>query len=68
MKRSYANNRYWVLASLGEALLGPGDPTAKSKLEEANAAAPEPWMKESTHEQIDKLETLLSNSPLNRIN
>ena len=62
-----AETRYWVQATLGEALLGAGDPDAQRSLDEAYAAAPKKWMSDSTKEQIEKLKVLLSNSPLNRI-
>jgi hypothetical protein len=62
-----AANRYWVLATLGEAMLGVGDSAARAQLEEAYAAAPEDWMRNSTREQVAKLESLLAASPLNRI-
>jgi hypothetical protein len=65
--KRYAANRYWVLATLGEALLGVGDPSAKQQLDAAYASPAEDWMKESTREQIAKLEKLLANPPLNRI-
>jgi len=36
-------------------------------LEEAFAAAPEEWMKQSTHEQVTKLKALLAASPLKKL-
>jgi hypothetical protein len=62
-----AQNRYWVLATRGEAALGLGDPAARQKLDEAYAAAPEKWMADTTREQIAKLEPLLANSPLKHL-
>ncbi len=61
-------DRYWVLATRAEAYLGLGDEArGQSALEEAYAAALEPWMKDSTQEQIGKLETLLADSPLKHL-
>ncbi len=65
--RQAAEKRYWVLATLGEAMLGIGDPAARKQLDEAYMAAPENWMKETTQAQIARLEGLLANSPLERI-
>jgi hypothetical protein len=62
-----AANRYWVLATLGEALLGIGDPDARKRLDQAYAEAPETWMRETTQDQIVKLEVLLANLPLGQI-
>ncbi|HEV7889077.1 MAG TPA: tetratricopeptide repeat-containing protein [Pyrinomonadaceae bacterium] len=61
--------KYWVLATWAEALLGSGDEEgARAKFEEACAVLPEPqkdgWMRESTEEQMGKLRALLSDSPL----
>lgn len=54
---------YWLRASRVEALLGLGDHEGSAKaFEEARSAqpAPEPWMIESTEEQLKKLEGLLA--------
>jgi hypothetical protein len=59
-----AEHRYWVLATLGEAMLGLGDGAARQQLESAYAAAPYAWMADTTREQIAKLEPLLVDSPL----
>jgi hypothetical protein len=59
-----AEHRYWVLATLGEAMLGLGDAAARQQLESAYAAAPHTWMADTTREQIAKLEPLLADSPL----
>jgi hypothetical protein len=57
--------KYWVLATWAEALLGVGDEEgARQKLEEASAAASASWMMESTREQMSKLRVLLADSPL----
>jgi tetratricopeptide (TPR) repeat protein len=60
-----AANRYWVLASKGEAYFGLGlNEQADQTLQQAYALAPEPWMKTTTEEQLAKLRTLLANNPL----
>ncbi len=57
--------KYWVLATMAEAYLGVGDEVnAQQKLHEAAAIASASWMTDSTQEQIDKLRSLLANSPL----
>jgi tetratricopeptide (TPR) repeat protein len=59
------SNKYWVLATKAEALLGAGErEQADRAYAEAYAAAPEPWMIDTTKEQRAKLETLLADSPL----
>ncbi|HEU5283231.1 MAG TPA: tetratricopeptide repeat-containing protein [Burkholderiales bacterium] len=62
-----AEQRYWVLATLGEALLGLGDPGARRQLDMAYAAAPLPWMSATTREQIARLEPLLADSALKHL-
>ena len=60
-----AAEKYWVLATMAEASVGIGDDQrAGQLLQEAFAAASAPWMKDSTTEQIEKLRTLLADSPL----
>ncbi|MEO6734482.1 MAG: TRAFs-binding domain-containing protein [Ferruginibacter sp.] len=61
----YWKTRYWVQATLGEAIFGlnNGD-AAKALLDEAYESAPESWMPQSTKEQLAKLEKLLDKSPL----
>jgi hypothetical protein len=50
---------------MGEAYIGMGDEeNAKQELQEAYSKAPESWMKESTEGQLDKLKSLLLDSPL----
>jgi hypothetical protein len=57
--------RYWALATAAEAYLGIGDEVgAQQKLAEASAVASAAWMKESTQEQLNKLRSLLKDSPL----
>jgi hypothetical protein len=63
----FPEKRYWVLATLAEAEIGLEEELlGQQRLEEAFAAAPEPWMKETTQEQVDKLKVLLAASPLKK--
>lgn len=62
------SNRYWVLATIGEAYLGLEDEARSQEwLEKAFAMAPDGWMAESTREQLAKLKPLLDKSPLKHI-
>jgi len=64
----FPEKKYWVLATLAEAQIGLEDEAiGQQRLEEAFAAAPEQWMKETTQEQVTKLKTLLSASPLKKL-
>jgi tetratricopeptide (TPR) repeat protein len=64
-KSEYLVNKYWVMATKAEALLGIGLLTdAERVYAEAESLAPESWMKYSTMEQRKKLESLLADSPL----
>jgi hypothetical protein len=64
----FPEKRYWVLATLAEAQIGLEEETlGQQRLEEAFAAAPEEWMKESTREQVTKLKALLATSPLKKL-
>jgi len=57
--------RYWILATIGEACLGLGDEAkGQAQLEAAYAAAPEKWMADTTREQIADLKLMLAKSPL----
>ena len=59
---------YWLLATIAEAYVGLEEESlGQQKLEEAFAAAPEEWMKQSTQEQVTKLKTLLTASPLKKL-
>ena len=63
-----AKIRYWVLATIAEAHIGLEEAAAgQQRLEEAFAAAPETWMKESTQDQVNKLKVLLAASPLKKL-
>jgi tetratricopeptide (TPR) repeat protein len=56
-------SRYWVLATLWEAALGIGDcDTAARWQKEAEAAAPAPWMLDTTRAQLDRLNKLLADT------
>jgi hypothetical protein len=64
----YPEKRYWVLATLAEAQIGlEEEALGQQRLEEAFAAAPEEWMKETTREQVAKLKALLAASPLKKL-
>jgi MAP3K TRAFs-binding domain len=63
----FPEKRYWVLATLAEAEIGQEEAMGQQRLEEAFAAAPEEWMKESTQEQVTKLKALLAASPLKKL-
>ena len=63
----FPEKRYWVLATLAEAEIGLEEALGQQALEEAFAAAPEEWMKQSTHEQVTKLKALLAASPLKKL-
>jgi Tetratricopeptide Repeats-Sensor len=64
----FPEKRYWVLATLAEAQIGlEEEALGQQRLEEAFAAAPEPWMKETTQEQVDKLKALVAASPLKKL-
>jgi hypothetical protein len=53
--------RYWAVATMSEACFGLGDKERfNSLLAQASEIAPEPWMLETTNEQIAKLRELLS--------
>ncbi len=63
--KDYWKARYWVQATIGEAYAGLGkEDEANRTLEEAYAKAPESWMRKTTEPQIQKLQKLLSDSPL----
>jgi hypothetical protein len=61
------SDRYWILSTLAEAWLGVGDRRKSEEvLERASAVSAAQWMRESTAEQLKRLEELLAESPLNR--
>jgi hypothetical protein len=64
----FPEKRYWILATLAEAEFGLDEQgTGQQRLEEALAAAPEGWMKQSTQDQMTKLKALLAASPLKKL-
>ena len=64
----FPEKRYWVLAdSRRSANWIRGGSVGQQRLEEAFAAAPEQWMKETTQEQVTKLKALLAASPLKKL-
>jgi tetratricopeptide (TPR) repeat protein len=56
---------YWVVATLAEALAG--DAGQKAELDRAYALDVAQWMKDSTAEQLAKLNALLADSPLKHL-
>ena len=57
--------RYWVIATLAEALRGYGEIEEHEQvLAKAFALAVPDWMRDSTREELNKLATLLADSPL----
>lgn len=64
----YEADRYWVLATRAEAVIGMGDAAqGQLLLDEAVDVAPMSWMAESTLSQVQKLRALLSDSPLKHL-
>lgn len=60
--------RYWILATMAEACLGMEDTAQSEKyLNDAKEYADEPWMLESTLEQLEKLQVYLDHSPLKNL-
>jgi hypothetical protein len=57
--------RYWILATLAEALAG--DARQRAVLDDAYALGVAAWMKDSTKEQLEKLDALLADSPLKHL-
>jgi hypothetical protein len=67
-RREVLSRRYWILATLREAAVGLGDAAGAAAWHaEAAATAPAAWMLDSTDQQVAKLEALLANSPLSRL-
>jgi hypothetical protein len=56
-------DHYWIAATMGEALTGLGDRERAKEVLDAAYADADAWMKESTEEQLKKLETLLAAFP-----
>jgi hypothetical protein len=62
------DSKYWVQASLAEAYFGIGDKVrGQQAFDEALKLTVDSWMKDSTTEQLDKLKTMLANTPLKYI-
>jgi hypothetical protein len=60
--------RYWILATMAEACLGLEDAAQCEKyLDDAKNYAGEPWMLESTQEQLAKLRAYIVHSPLKNL-
>lgn len=55
-----ANDWYWLEATRVEAMMGLGDPGYEAAKAALFAAAPEPWMKEATEAQLQKLAVRLT--------
>jgi hypothetical protein len=66
-QREYGEKLYWVLATLGEALVGLGDPRAEPELAKAYAIAPHDWMVQTTQAQIDALKQLMDKTAALRV-
>ncbi len=58
------DDAYWVQATLAEAWLGLGDAQKSQVALEQAAPFAEPWMQQSTADQLSKLKPLLDKSPL----
>lgn len=58
-RRRASEDRFWVLATKVEALVGLRHPDAEAELQAAIAKAPEPWMADTMVKQIEKLRALL---------
>jgi len=62
------DSKYWVQASLAEAYFGIGDELrGQQTFDEALKFQVDLWMKDSTTEQLDKLKTMLADTPLKYI-
>ena len=61
------DEQYWIRATLAEAYLGIGDRARSDQaMKDAQSAAPQGWMVESTAGQLKRLEQFLAESPLRR--
>jgi hypothetical protein len=56
--------KYWIMATLAEAWSGLDEQKREKAKQEAYAVAPKSWMKNSTEEQLGRLQPLLEKSPL----
>jgi len=62
-----AETRYWVSATMGEAMVGLGQAAAEQSLATTYAAAPAGWMADSTRDQVGRLLALLADSPMKHL-
>jgi tetratricopeptide (TPR) repeat protein len=63
------SDRYWLLATMAECAIGLDDPERGSAyLARAEEESPVEWMRESTREQLKRLEGFLRESPLRVLN
>lgn len=62
-----SDSRYWVRATQAEAEVGLGLESGQATLRDALAAAPRPWMAETTREQVERLQAMLADSPLSHL-
>jgi hypothetical protein len=60
-------DEYWVRATLAEAWLGLGEAEKAQEAVDKTAALGEPWMRQTTADQLAKLKVLIENSPLKAI-
>lgn len=64
----YEADRYWVLATRAEAVIGMGDDArGQALLDEAVGVASKSWMSDSTLAQVKMLRALLADSPLKHL-
>ncbi|HEY5895545.1 MAG TPA: TRAFs-binding domain-containing protein [Chthoniobacterales bacterium] len=64
----FKTDQYWVLATIAEAQVGLEEGAlGEQRLNEALLAAPQPWMRQATKDQVDKLKLLLAASPLKQL-
>jgi hypothetical protein len=63
-KKLGPEEKYWIMATLAEAWSGLDEQKRERAKQEAYAVAPKSWMKNSTEEQLGRLQPLLEKSPL----
>jgi hypothetical protein len=62
-----AETRYWVTATMAEAMVGLGHAAAQQSLETTYASAPASWMADSTRDQVGRLLALIADSPMKHL-
>lgn len=70
LAKAQPDEKYWILATIAEAAFGIGGKAkAQPFIDQAANLNPPPaqWMKDSTQQQLDRLEKLMAASPLDRI-